>query len=111
MISGLIAALAGILLFYRIRGVSASYGNGYELFILLVYGCVAGSRVFDNRIAPALYAFAPVLLYVTLTYTMGFLNVNSFIQSMVYCVLVLVFLLVAYLVRPELRKKLSDLKR
>ena len=62
------------------------------------------SRVFDNRIAPALYAFAPALLYVTFAYTMSLLSIDAFIQSMVYCVLVLVFLLVAYLVRPELRR-------
>jgi ribose/xylose/arabinose/galactoside ABC-type transport system permease subunit len=105
-ISGVIAGLAGIFVLARISAAGPSFGSGYEPFILLVYGCAAGSRALDNRIAPALYALAPALLYALVSNILILFGFSPLTQSIILGGLALVFILVAYLVRPELRGKI-----
>jgi len=109
--SSLIAALAGIALLARLSCANPSIGSVYEPLILLVYGCAMGSRAMDNRFAPAFYSLLPALLYAVLTTVLAIMNVAFYAQVLVTGVLALVFILIAFLVRPELRDKLPALKK
>ncbi len=107
--SGLIAGLAGILLLARLNAVVPGV-QGYEPLILLVYGCVMGSRAFDNRFAPGFYALLPALFYAVADNVFNVLQVSFYVQSTILGIIAIGFILTAFLVRPELREKLPSLK-
>ena len=108
--SAIIAALAGIMVLSLYGVANSSIGTGYEPFILFVYGCIISSSALDNRIGPALYAFAPALVIVILNTVILLLGFTSPVLTIVQCGLALAFILLGYLIRPELRGKIPALK-
>ena len=99
MASALIASLVGLLLLSRTGAANISLGSGYEPFILIVFACVAGSRVLDNRIAPALYAIAPVIFYVFMKLAMNLLAFPVYLQTIIDYAYALIFVAVMYIAR------------
>jgi ribose transport system permease protein len=99
MASALFASVAGIFMASRLGAASPIAGTGYEPFIVLVFACVAGSRVMDNRFAPAVYAIAPLLLYATFGNILSMIGLNVFWQTVFGVILAVMILAVAFLSR------------
>ena len=101
MISALFASLIGLLLLAQYGIAQPNLGTGYEIFILFVFACLAGSRVMDNRFAPAVYAIAPAVFYAILNNMVILLGVVPYLQTFISGFVALVFVAIAYVVRPK----------
>lgn len=99
MASALISSAAGLYLMSRVGAASPIAGAGYEPFIALVFACIVGSRAMDNRFAPAVYAIAPVLLYVTFSNILSIIGLDVFWQTVCGIILAVIILAVAYVSR------------
>lgn len=99
MASALMASVAGIFLASRLGAASPLAGTGFETFIVFVFACVVGSRVMDNRFAPAVYALAPVLFFSIFQFILSISGVDVFWQTVYGGILAVVFIAVAFVSR------------
>ncbi len=99
MASAIIASLTGLFLLARTGGAHASFGSGYEPYLLTVFACVTGSRILDNRVAPAIFAIAPAIFFAILSNLMNLLAADYYTQLIVNGVIALIFIVIAYIAR------------
>lgn len=108
--SAVIAGLAGIQLLSNYQVATSLTPTAYDIFIFFAFGCIVSSRAFDNRIAPALYALAPALVFTIVQTVIAIYGLPLQQTTYIQCGLALAFILLGYLVRPELRGKIPALK-
>lgn len=99
MASAVIAGIAGIFMASRNGAASPIAGYGYEPFIVLVFACVVGSRVMDNRFAPAVYALVPALFISIFQTIASIIMLDVYMQTILQVVIAVVLLAIAFLSR------------
>ena len=97
IISACLAAIAGFFMLSRVGAAFPNISSGYGLYILFVFGCIASTRLIDNRYAPALYAFAPPLVWVFFINIMNLTGVASYWQIIANVMITLPFLIIAFI--------------
>lgn len=91
IVSGVFAALAGLLMLSRIQAASPMIGYSYIILVIFVSGCVASSRLFDNRFVPAVIALVAVLLWSLMNNVLVLLSVSAYTQLIISVVIAAAF--------------------
>ena len=107
IVSGALAALAGVLLFSRLVVVvpPAAFSFGNILFLLFVTAGIYASRAFDNGIFPVLYALALAAVWVLLGIVMNLFSIASFPQIFVQLLLAAGMVVLAYFTSERKKRK------
>jgi len=70
-------------------------GLNYEIFAVFVFGCVASSRVLDNRFSPAVIALAATLLWGMISNVLNLLDIGAYIQQFITLLIAAAFVVIA----------------
>ena len=104
VISGVLAALAGMLVLYRFQYAGSSIGYSGLLFPLFIAGYIACSRLFDNGFMPAILALTGTAAWIVLQNALNLLSVSIYIQQAIQAVLIAIFGAVALVIWFAQRK-------
>lgn len=108
MASAMIASLAGLLYLSLYTTVLPGGSDYYTPFILFVFACIAGSRVLDNRIAPAIYALVPALYYSILCQILLCLGLAPMWRTVIGGTIVLILVVIAFIARRAFTPRSRD---
>ena len=104
LVSGVLSALAGLLLMARLQVVVPYLGYDKLIFAIFVAGCAMSSRLFDSRYLPAVIAIGAALIWSVISNVLNILSIDAYIQLMVNGIIAIAFAAIAFVNWRNTRK-------
>lgn len=95
IVGAVFASFAGLLFVSRVQMALPSLGYNYAIFAAFVAGCIASSRLLDNRYTPAVIALAATLIWSIMINVLTLLSIDSYTQLIFIVLITAVFVALA----------------